>query len=285
MEIGARWYRTEVISAEEHLVTGVSQAALEALSFHAYPHPTAGTVVVACAEGDWHSLPAQMFVVSLKAEGQGVLFLGASTPAKDVAHLLERRRADALAVSCNLDLSFFGVARLTDAAHLLNVPVLAGERCLNQARAIKLGADAWEADASSAADLLRRWRQSPPKIEAEPVELSLVAVELEARAEEFGSRAFDQLTQRFSAMATYDQRQRARTYEDLVSIVRFLAAARLVDDDEVFFEFSRWLEKLLVARGVPATALTAGLEVLMPLVDGVEARSGALIRAGATAID
>ncbi|MEX2532541.1 MAG: cobalamin-dependent protein [Nitriliruptoraceae bacterium] len=233
-EIGSCWHRAEATSAEEHVVTGVSQATLEALSFHAYPHPPEGTVVVACAEGEWHSLPAQMFAVGLQAEGQGVLFLGGSTPAQDVASLLERRRPDALAVSCSLLESVFGVARLSDAAHSHGIPVLAGGRGLTAARASMLGADAWAADIPSVASLLRDWRQNPPKVETDPVELSLVAVELDARAEEFGAVAFEKLAQRFAPMATYNQHQRARTHEDLVSIVRFAAAARLVDDDEAF---------------------------------------------------
>jgi len=72
--------------------------------------------------------------------------------------------------------------------------------------------------------------------------------------------------------------------QDLVSIVRFAAVTRLVDDNEVFFEFASWLNEQLVARGVPAAALTAGLEVLAPLVDVVEAQRGELIRAGAVAV-
>lgn len=125
-EVGARWHRAEVTSAEEHVVTGVSQAALEALSSNAHRQDPTGTVVVACAEGDWHSLPAQMLAEALRADGQEVLYLGASTPAEDVSALIRRRRSDALAVTCNLALSYLGVARLVDAAHSHGVPVLAG---------------------------------------------------------------------------------------------------------------------------------------------------------------
>lgn len=284
LEVGARWQHAEVTSAEEHVVTGVSQAALEALSLNAYEQSTEGTVVVACAENDWHSMPAQMLAVGLQVEGQGVLYLGASTPAKDVASLLERRQPDALAVSCSLTESFFGVVRLTDAAHLHGIPVLAGGRSLNAARATMLGADGWAFDIQSAARLLRNWRQNPPKVETKPVQISTAAVDLEARARELGAHAFDLLAQRFSPMATYDQRQLEHTREDLVSIVRFAAAARLVDDDQVFFESIAWLEELLMVRGVPAAALATSLEVLAPLVATVEQRSGALVDAGVLAV-
>ena len=283
-EVGARWHRAEVTSADEHVVTGVSQAALEALSSNARGYAVEGTVVVACAEGDWHSLPAQMFAEALRTHGLGVLYLGASTPAEDVAALLERRRPDALAVTCNLALSYLGVVRLVDAAHAHGVPVLAGGRALNPARAGLLGADAWEVDAAHGARVLWAWRQEPPQVESVPVAIDLDALELDARAEELGALAYDALGERFPPMAGYDRRQRARTHEDLVYIVRFLAAARLVDDDAVFTEFSGWLRELLESRGVPAAALAAGLEVLAPLVRAVDDHAGELARAGAARV-
>ena len=283
-EIGDRWHRATATTAEEHVVTGVSQAALEALISNAHRHAPEGTVVVACAEGDWHSLAAQMLAEALRADGQGVLYLGASTPAEDVAALLERRRPDALVVTCNVALSYLGVARLVDAAHVHGVPVLAGGRALNPARAVVLGADAWAVDVASAAHLLRTWRRDPPQVGVVPVEIGMAAVELDALAGELGGLAYDALAERFPPMAHYDRRQRARTREDLVYIVRFLSAARLVDDDEVFTEFTAWLEELLVSRGVPAAALAAGLGVLAPLVRDVDEHSGELASAAAAAV-
>ncbi|TVP71310.1 MAG: hypothetical protein EA340_04835 [Nitriliruptor sp.] len=275
-EVGARWHRAEIGVADEHLVTGVSQATLGALAATVPHRPGRGTVVLACAEGDWHSLPAQLFAEALRAEGQGVLYLGASSPSEDVSRLLERRRPDALLVTCNLALSYPGVAGLADAAHRHGVPVLAGGRALNPVRAVALGADAWAADVTSAVNLLRSWRRFPPEVDPSPVELVAAAPALDARAPELGGIAYEALAERFPPMADYDRRQRARTYEDLVYIVRFLAAARLVDDEEVFTTFATWLEELLVARGVPAAALIAGLEVLAPSVRDIDERSGAL---------
>ena len=275
-EVGARWHRAEIGVADEHLVTGVSQAALGALTATVPHRPGRGTVVLACAEGDWHSLPAQLFGEALRAEGQGVIYLGASSPAEEVSRLIARRRPDALLITCNLALFYPGVAGLADAAHRHGVPVLAGGRALNPARAIALGADAWAADVKSAANLVRSWRLVPPEVDPSPVELVAAAVALDDRAPELGGVAYEALAERFPPMADYDQRQRARTYEDLVYIVRFLAAARLVDDDEVFTSFATWLEELLGARGVPAAALIAGLEVLAPSVRDIDERSGVL---------
>lgn len=279
-EVGERWQAGQLSTAEEHVITGVSQAALEALSTTADAIAPHGLVVVACAEGDWHSLPAQMFAESLRARGQGVVFLGASTPADDVATFVGRRRPDALAVTCNLSLYYLGTARLVDAAHRHGVPVLAGGRALTAQRAARLGADAWAPDVDGAAELLRSWRARPPVVDPTPVQLDQRAVELDARSTTLGDLAFNALEQRFPPMADYDARQRARTHEDLVYIVRFVAAARLVDDAEVFTGFKEWLAALLVSRGVPASALATGLAALAPLLREVDERAYRLVLAG-----
>ena len=278
-EVGRRWQRAELTAADEHLVTGISHAALAALSSNGHRRASHGTAVVACAEGDWHALPSQMFAESLRATGLGVLHLGASVPAADVGALLERRRPDGLVVTCNLPLSYLGVARLADAAHHYGVPVLAGGRALTPERALTLGADAWAADVTRAAEILRAWRRSRPDVPAPPVDLEPAAVELTRRAAGLAERASDALLGAFPAMASYDDRQRDHTREDLAAIVRFLGAARLVDDDEVFTSFTSWLEEVLTSRGVPVEALAAGMTVLAPLVREVDESSAGLLEA------
>jgi methanogenic corrinoid protein MtbC1 len=269
-ETGERWQRGEWSAADEHLVSGVSQAALEALATTAPAVEPEGTVVVACAEGDWHSLPARMFAELLRGAGVGVAFLGASTPAADVAGFIARHRPDALAVTCNMPLSYVGTARLTDAAHRHGVPVVAGGRALTARRASRLGADAWAADVPGVVEVLRAWRRRPPSVSRVPVALNQAARALEERARPLADRAFGELEVTYPAIADYDNRQRARTREDLVYIVQFIAAARLVDDPEVFTTFIRWLEELLRQRGVPPGALAAGLASLAPLLRDID---------------
>lgn len=268
--VGERWQRGEWTTADEHLVTGATQAALEALATTADPVETHGLAVVVCAEGDWHALPGQMFAESLRARGQGVTFLGASVPVDDIAAFIAQRRPDALAVTCNLALSYLGTARVVDACHGLGVPVLAGGRALTAHRARRLGADAWAPDVEAAAEVLRAWREQPPAVDTRSIRLDPGALELQGQAERFSGLAFERLEELFPRMADYDQRQRAHTRQDLAYIVRFLAAARLVDDDQVFTDFHRWLDSLLRARGVPSSALVAGLHALAPLVADID---------------
>ena len=87
-----------------------------------------------------------------------------------------------------------------------------------------------------------------------------------------------------SRMAGDDERQMARTREDLVFIVQFLAAAMLAADQAIFTEFLSWLQTLLDWRGVPPQALITGLEALRPVVNAVErgSSSGTRCRAPGT---
>ena len=89
-EVGQRWYCNELTPADEHLASGVTAAALDTLMGETSQPPGGSLTVVTCAEGDFHSLAAQMFGELLREHGIGVAVLGASTPAEVVAEFLTR---------------------------------------------------------------------------------------------------------------------------------------------------------------------------------------------------
>ncbi len=282
-EVGERWQRREWSTADEHLVTGVTHAALEALST-TLPVDTQGLVLTVCAEGDWHGLPTQLFAESLRTRGQGVVFLGASVPADDVATSIDRHRPDAVTLTCNLATAYLGASRVIDAAHGRGTPVIAGGRALTAARSRRLGADAWAPDVDAALAVLTDWRRRPPVVELQPVRLDPRALDLVLQAEPVAAAAFATLTTTYPSLADYDASQREHTHRDLVHIVEFLAAARLVDDDVVFEEFLAWLTGVLTARGVPVEALTAGLAALAPLVRDIDSGAHRLVTAATSTV-
>jgi len=278
-QVGDGWQRNQLSVADEHVATGAAESALHALAAATPAPASSGLVVVACAEGDWHAVAAHMIAEQLRARGIAVAFLGASTPADHVASFVERRRPVALAISCNLALFYSGVARLADAAHAAGVPVLAGGRALRGgggARAQRLGADASANDVTDAVATLAAWARQPPPVLQSATVLDADGLELEVRAAELGGSAYGDLVDSFPAMSGYDDRQIARTREDLVFIARFVAASQLVADDLVFTEFLDWLTELLAARGVPAAAVGAGLKVLQPRLLSVSPAAGRL---------
>ena len=147
-------------------------------------------------------------------------------------------------------------------------------------RAAHLGADAWARDAGEAAGVLAGWRAHPPSTTREPTELNPVAVRLHAQAEQLGDTGLERLVADFAPLAAFDDRQLARTREDLVFIVEFLAAAILADDLDVFTEFLAWLQALLVNRGVPPRSLVSGLDALEPSIRAIDSAASHLIHAG-----
>lgn len=267
-ETGHRWQRGEWTVTDEHLVTGVTQAALDALAT-VVPDPggSGQAVVVACAEGEWHSLPAQFLAELLRARGHRTRFLGASAPAEEVAGFLQRHDVSMLAVSCSLPLSYWGVAKVVAAAHAEGVPVIAGGRALTAARAHRLGADAWGADVDALVTRLEGWRTEPPPVLRTAPEVDPGVVRLKTEAAELAAEAHARLLHLLPGTADLDERQQTRTLEDLEYIVRFVAAARLVADQEVLSTFLTWLEDVLGARSVPKGAMVSGLEALLPALD------------------
>ncbi len=272
-EVGERWFRNELSAADEHVASGVAAAALDALAGESGVAVTEGLTVVACAEGDWHSLAAQMVGESLRALGSPVSVIGASVPARAVGEFVERVGADALAISCSLPVYFPGAVRCIDVAHRRGTPVIVGGRAFGDGprRANRLGADAWAADAVDAAAILSSWRATPPSVTRDPTPLDPVALHLFENADLLGGAARDRLA---------DDGIAGPEGPDLVSIVHYLAAARLVDDRSIFVDYLRWLQEMLAFRSVAPEGLVAGLDALTPGVLAVDDSTEVLIAAG-----
>ena len=281
-EIGERWQRNEITAVDEHLASGVAAAALDALANETSSTDARGLTVVTCAQGDWHSLAAQMFGETLRVQGFGVRVLGASTPVEAVADFLNRSSCDAFAVSCSIPIYFPGVVRLIALAHARGIPVMVGGRAfgVDARRALNLGADAWALSAHDAAPILTAWQAAPPPINPEPQPLDAEAALLFGCAEELGSSVLQSLVRLYSAISNSSEALITSAREDLVYIVQFIAAALAADDDTVFLEFILWLKQLLGLRGVPASALTAGLDVLRREIGRLSQRAERLLEVG-----
>jgi methanogenic corrinoid protein MtbC1 len=277
-EVGARWQRAEWSVADEHASTAIVDAALAMVEQgDAGREPTGVSVVLACAESEWHSLPARFAAQLLRENGIQVRFLGPSLPADHLREYLARLAPDALVLSTTMPTSLLGAGRCIDAAHDVGVPVVAGGAAFgpDKARAWILGADAWFGDVTQLAVPPLR----APRAPGEPVPAWSASRAVQVAAEAACDGAFAQLLRdlpAFAAAAT--PAQLARTREDLAHIVDFVAVAVLVDDARVFTGFSAWLSQVLEARGVPARALSASYAALSRHLDG---RAASLLAAAA----
>lgn len=219
-ESGERWLKNDWTVADEHVVSGVTQRSLDAIANSVRRATPVGSVVVACAEGDWHSLPAQMCAEVLRSHGWAVSFLGASTPSDHVARLLTRDRPDALIVTCNLALFYAGVTCLVDAAHRTGTPVIVGGRALRSgpANAQRLGTDAWAPDVASTVATLREWGEDRPFPRPDPTTRDSGAVQLDLDSPLLAAAAFDSMIASYPRMSSFKTEQLARTREDLAFI-------------------------------------------------------------------
>jgi hypothetical protein len=126
--------------ADEHAATAVTEACTLAL-------PTSGAgplVLVACPEGEWHTLPPRMLAV---VAGVRAVVLGPGLPAAHLERYLDRQQPDVLALSCTMPTNLLQARDSIAAAHRAGVPVVAGGRAFGPdgRRAAHLGADAWAA--------------------------------------------------------------------------------------------------------------------------------------------
>jgi methanogenic corrinoid protein MtbC1 len=282
-EVGRRWEANQWSVADEHAATAITDAVLGVLAWRIEAAEDQGHVVVTCAEGEWHSLPARMAAEVLRAHGWQPTFLGASTPADHLRRFLAEVGAVGVVVSCSVPIFLSGAQRSVQAGQSAGVPVLVGGRAFgpDDLRARRLGADGWAPDAAAAARLLGDWRRQPPAVGKRPAGMrDAEHLELEAAGPELIEAAMSELFLRFSPLAGYSETQLARTREDLGYILQFLEAALLTNDSRIFLdEFLPWLTRVLTSRGLPAGVVTVGLEALGAALDAFP-RSQQLIAQG-----
>ncbi len=270
-EVGRRWEANQWSVADEHAATAIADAVLGALSWRTDAAGDQGRVVVTCAEGEWHSLPARMAAELLRVHGWQVTFLGASTPADHLRRFVAEVEALGVLISCSVPIFLGGAQRSVQAAQSAGVPALVGGRAFgpDDLRARRLGADGWAPDAVAAAHLLTAWREEPPVVATRPASSNdREPLELEALRSELVETAMHELFLRYPLLAGYSERQLARTREDLAYILQFLQAALVTDDPRLFLsEFLPWLSRVLTARGLPAGVVTVGLDALGAVLD------------------
>lgn len=272
VRVGELWAQGRWTVADEHAATAVTETALSALS--AATSRRRGTrprhVVVACAEGEWHTLPARM-AATVAASGEvRVTVLGPSVPADHLGQRLAAGDVDVLALSCTVPPNLLGAARCVRAAHQAGVPVIAGGRAFGSTprRAHAVGADAWAADPGVLAG------PTPPLAGRDPV-ISNEAELLDAVDDGTVAMAYERLLAAVPTQQHLPPLQQARTREDLRWMVRFAGAAVVTSDETVLDEYLAWCGALLGGRTPRQDIATSALLV----ADTVEAfaPSGALL--------
>ncbi|MFH8567180.1 B12-binding domain-containing protein [Streptomyces sp. NPDC017993] len=268
--VGARWAAGEWTVAQEHAATHVSEQAIAAVSAvtAAVPHGpradgTAGGVLVACSDGEWHVLPARILSEVLRLRGHDVRFLGGHVPEARLVSELHQTGPDLVALSCTLPMRLPLAHRLIQACRPVGVPVLAGGTGFGPDGiwARTLGADLYAADAPTADELLRR--QWPPPLAGRP-SIDPACAEAYAqfvrRRSELLHRVVARLHERHPALRDPTDHEYDTTTANLSNLLDSLAAAVFVDDTQLFTDFLSFATAFLTARSLPPDHLGTVLE-------------------------
>jgi methanogenic corrinoid protein MtbC1 len=231
-DVGTRWLQADYRIAEEHAASAAVETVV-ALLAGSFDMPADAThVVVACAEGDDHSLPARMVAAYLSYLGWRVTFLGGTLPALDLGAFLADEPPTALVLSCAATPNLPGARASIAAAHAAGVPVVAGGRAFGHdaSRALAVGADRWLADPRELESLFAGWS---PDIE------SSEATALRSPEAAALSETLPGLIAAASAGNPGDVSP-ASLRADLQLLGKTLIAAVLVDDSLIIEEFVAW---------------------------------------------
>ncbi|GAA3230279.1 B12-binding domain-containing protein [Dactylosporangium siamense] len=257
-QVGLRWAEGAWTVAHEHAATATSESVAIAVGARIpAPATPVGHVILACAEREWHGLPARLVGYGLQAAGWRTTFLGASTSPLQFARFLDDVDADAVAISCSVAASLPAARRLIGAAREAGLPVLVGGGAFgpDDTRARALGASGWAGDARTAATVLT----------------GLVAAASDLtwtvdRARHAGADEHAEMVIRFAEFraaarrhwldAPGDPADEAGLARDAVDhALHSLSAALLTDDPRLLREADDWLTALFAARGEPATSV------------------------------
>ncbi|MFD9510697.1 cobalamin B12-binding domain-containing protein [Streptomyces mirabilis] len=270
-KVGEEWAANRMSVAQEHAATAINDRAVAALSVHPAARTAVGRgrITVSCVDGEWHALPARLLAEVLKLRGWHVDYLGAQVPVPHLITHLHRTGPELIALSGSIATRLPTAHATITACQAVGVPVLVGGAAFGPdgRHARLLGADAWAADARSAADQIQSGPLPRPETSHQTIDdlphLSDQEYTMVTRTSTRLVRTvLHGLEAAFPAMRQYSDLQREHTAEDLAHIVDFLATALYLDDADLFTDFVTWTAFILTSRGVPAHSLPPALHLL-----------------------
>lgn len=275
-EVGARWERGEWTVAQEHAATAMAVAATGSVMKHVRRTPThRGRVVIACAEREWHALPAMIIDCALRADGWDTTLLGASTSPLRLNQYLQDLGPEAVAVSCSMLGALSTTRRFIEASTAAGVPIMVGGAAFGRddRRARALGATAWARDAQGAVAAMKDLPAFVPPARPLPAHSAgeQAALELDHR------RLVTALRSRWSLTAVPGGGPSSAALvaiDDVLNQVLYaVSAALLTDDPRPVSETSAWITELMQTRGVSGERIRElGDLVAAALADFPEAR-------------
>lgn len=268
-ELGRLWEAAALTAADQHAATTVAEAALSAASASAPRAALRGEVVVACVEGDCHTMPAQMVAEVLDHDGWAVRYLGAGVPQSDLLAYVGREAPAGIFFTCAFPPALPSILNVVDDLHDLGVAVYLGGRALGTSskRAQALGVDGWAPSATGAPALLATTceRAVRPALGRLPAYRAMTGM-----SGAWVDQASDEVQSWLRAPAPFSAYLRAAPTSYLHDLVNAAGRAVLIDDATVFDETVGWMRTLLAARGFSETVIQTGLKALLVTAPAVK---------------
>lgn len=272
--VGDRWQHELCSVGAEHAATFVTESVLASLAVGNEPRIPAGTIVIVCAEGEWHALPARMASELLIADGWRVIHLGPATPAAQLRTYLAGVDADAVGVSATVAGNLTGAARTVRVARQLGFPVLCGGAAFDAAgrRARAIGASGQPRDLAAGLSLDDVvWGETAlPDTDDDWAYIDFERVRI----------VRDALT--WLGSSDFNQHDRASSWlehvaAELDAIVSVVAAAVLCDDPSIVAEHRTWFSDRLESVGTPAGAAHRSFDAIAAVIDDIVPNTSSLL--------
>ncbi len=245
--VGERWASNDWSVAQEHAATAVSEAVVRRLA-DTLPVGSGPLLLVACAEREWHAMPALVLTTTLRARGLDAVHTGASTSRDELVSLILDRGPRAVLLSASLSSSLPRLRRQVEAVRGTGTPVVVGGRAFSGgSRWRTLGATAY-ADSPAHAlevlgDLPRHVGPAPALNHPGMAEARMV----QAGADRIVGDVLAALDLGQLALPPDDWRVVLATHTP--HVVDSVASALLCDDASVLSEARDWLGQVVTGRG------------------------------------
>lgn len=266
--VGDRWECGDWTVAREHIATEISDHVLARLIGRvAHTRSSERSALIACAEGEWHSLPSRGLQLRFLREGWRAEVLGSSVSSSQLATAVYDQGPDVVMISCSMTANLPGARRMILAAREAATPVVVGGAAFGKSpdRAMRLGANAWARWIADAVDAARSALR-PGTIAALPPPPDTTDVALLASKE-------PQIIAGLSGALASNEDSDGETAAGGVWTLRSLHAALLCEEPDIVVEQLRWQQRRAVlGRALPAETVVGALMVALP-AEAVEART------------
>jgi methanogenic corrinoid protein MtbC1 len=279
--VGQLWMDGVWSVADEHAATAVAEQSLTVVAPPRSVPAHAKRVVLACAEGEWHTLPARMASELARTSDLELVLLGGSIPAPDLQRYLRASQPAALALSVTMAANLIAASRSIQVAREEKVPVLVGGAAwgTGQHRARRLGADVHVADPADLAEIVDTLDTRPTT--SAPADIPVEALVLDSAPRELLLTAMASLSAQSAWAQSLTPYQREQVMQQLGWLARHAAAAVACDDETVLTDLVAWRLSRLTRQGVPADVVVISCAHLADAVAQQAPRAAALLRSQA----